>query len=105
LPLLTAGLLLAGLLLALSAPFSVIRPAATDKLPFVPESIYTRLPHLLPEGAHANVMAGPLTILLTMALALLLFARRQLPWYGRGLAGVTSESVYTRPQSLFGGGR
>jgi putative inorganic carbon (HCO3(-)) transporter len=91
--LLAAGLLLAGLLLALSAPFSVIRPAATDKLPFVPESVYTRLPHLLPESVHPNVLAGPLAILLPLALALLLFGWRQLPWYGRGLAGVTSLAI------------
>jgi putative inorganic carbon (HCO3(-)) transporter len=90
--LLTAGLLLAGFLLALSAPFSGIQPA-TDKLPFVPNSMYTSLPHVLPDTVHPNVMAGPLAILLPVALALLLFAWRQLPWYLRGLAGLAALAI------------
>jgi hypothetical protein len=44
--LLAAGLLLVGLLLALSAPFSVIQPA-TDKLPFVPEAVLAIIPVLV----------------------------------------------------------
>jgi len=87
--LLVAGLLLAGLSLALVAPFSVTQPAS-NKLPFVPKAIYTQLPPLLGDTVHPNVMAGPLAILLPVALALLLFARRQLPWYYRSLAGVVA---------------
>jgi putative inorganic carbon (HCO3(-)) transporter len=90
--LLVAGLLLAGLLLALSAPFGITQPP-TDRLPFVPEFVYTRLPRPLPDIVHPNVMAGPLALLLPLALALLLFGWRQLPWYGRGLAGVSTLAI------------
>jgi putative inorganic carbon (HCO3(-)) transporter len=90
--LLAAGLLLAGLLLALSAAFGVTQPP-TDRLPFVPELVYARPARLLPDTVHPNVLAGPLAILLPLALALLLFAWRQLPWYGRGLAGVSALAI------------
>jgi putative inorganic carbon (HCO3(-)) transporter len=90
--LLTAGFLLAGFLLTLSAPFSGIQPAIS-KLPFVPWSIYTSLPHVLPDTVHPNVMAGPLAILLPVALALLVFAWRQLTWYFRGLVGVAALAM------------
>jgi putative inorganic carbon (HCO3(-)) transporter len=87
--LLVAGLLLVGFLLAFVAPFSVIQPA-TNKLPFVPESLYARLTLPLAETVHPNVMAGPLVILLPLALALLLFGWRQLPWYYQSLAGAAA---------------
>ena len=75
-----AGVVAAGLLLALSAPVSV-QWMAEGKLTFIPEAIYRRLPLLLSDPIHPNVMAGALALALPCALALPLFAWRSLrPW-------------------------
>jgi putative inorganic carbon (HCO3(-)) transporter len=80
--LLSLGLVATGLLLALSAPVSV-QWIAVGKLLFIPEAIYRRLPLLLADPIHPNVMAGVLVILLPCALALPLFAWRELRWFER----------------------
>ncbi len=75
-----AGLAMTGLFLALSAPVSV-QWMAGGKLTFVPEALYRRLPLLLADPIHPNVMAGALALVLPCALALPLFAWRSLrPW-------------------------
>ena len=79
------GLAAAGLLLAASAPVSV-QWIAAGKLTFIPEALYRRLPTLLSDPIHPNVMAGALVILLPIPLAALLFGWRELRWYERVLA-------------------
>ena len=86
------GLAAAGLLLAASAPVSV-QWIAAGKLTFIPEALYRRLPTLLSDPIHPNVMAGALVILLPCALALLLFAWRELRWYERGLAAAAGLAM------------
>ena len=83
--LLAMGVVLVGLLLALSAPVSV-RWVAGGKLIFIPEAIYRELPLLLPDPIHVNVMAGTLVILLPCALAPPLFSWGRLSWFERALA-------------------
>ena len=67
-----AGVVAAGLLLALSAPVTV-QWMAEGKLTFIPEAIYRRLPLLLSDPIHPDVMAGALALALPCALALPLF--------------------------------
>jgi putative inorganic carbon (HCO3(-)) transporter len=63
----------AGLFAALVAPVAVVW--VTDiKLTFIPESIYARLPLLVANPAHPNVLAGTLVLALPVPLALLMFA-------------------------------
>jgi putative inorganic carbon (HCO3(-)) transporter len=83
--LVAAGLVAAGLLLALSAPVSVAW-IGDAKLRFIPEAIYQRLPLLLSDAIHPNVMGGALAILLPVPAARLLFDWRALRWYERILA-------------------
>ncbi len=74
------GVAAAGLLLAFSAPVSVQWMTGV-KLTFIPEAIYRRLPLLLADPIHPNVMAGALAFALPCALALPLYAWRSLrPW-------------------------
>lgn len=70
--LLANGVILIGLTLALSAPFTVEWFAET-KLLFIPETIYRALPLLAPDPIHPNVMAGALVMLLSCALGWLAF--------------------------------
>jgi putative inorganic carbon (hco3(-)) transporter len=87
-----AGLVAAGLLLALSAPVSV-QWMAGGKLTFIPETIYRRLPLLLPDPIHPNVLAGTLVIILPCALGPLLFGWRGLRWFERALAGLAAAAM------------
>ncbi len=71
------GLAAAGLGLVLIAAVGVEWPSEA-KLPFVPESLYSRLPQLLADTVHPNVMAGSLVIILPIVLALIIFAWQEL---------------------------
>jgi hypothetical protein len=73
---LVLGILLAGLGLALIAPFSVQWSAG--KLPFIPASLYSRFTLLVSDTVHPNVLAGSVIILLPIPLGLLLFDWAQL---------------------------
>jgi putative inorganic carbon (HCO3(-)) transporter len=86
------GIMAAGLLLALSAPVTV-QWIAAGKLLFIPEAIYRRLPLLLPDPIHPNVMAGALVILLPCALTLPLFGWRELRWFERILTVVAALTM------------
>jgi putative inorganic carbon (hco3(-)) transporter len=81
-----------GLLLAFSAPFSV-QWMIEEKLTFMPEVIYRRLPLLLADPIHPNVMAGALVVLLPCALAPLLFGWQQLRWFERTLVGLAAAAM------------
>ncbi len=72
---LRAGLVLAGLGLALIAPFSTA--LLSGKFSFLPRG-WARLPNLLSETVNPNVMAGILIVLVPLALAALLFSWRRL---------------------------
>jgi len=87
--LVTTGVMATGLLFALSAPVSV-QWMAEGKLTFIPEAVYRRLPLLLADPIHPNIMAGALVILLPCALAPLLFGWRQMRWLERALAGLAA---------------
>ncbi len=66
------GVVGAGLCAALVAPVAVVW--VTDiKLTFIPEAIYARLPLLVANPAHPNVLAGVLALALPVPLALLMF--------------------------------
>lgn len=49
-----------------------------DKLPLIPSSLYTRLPTLLSDTIHPNVLAGFLVILTPISLGILLFSWQDL---------------------------
>ncbi len=68
----TNGIVAAGALLALAAPVAVQWMPGT-KLLFIPEAIYRRVPLLLSDAIHPNVMAGALVVILPLASGLLLF--------------------------------
>ncbi|MBN1146284.1 MAG: O-antigen ligase family protein [Anaerolineales bacterium] len=85
------GIALAGLGLALIAPFSVTW--STEKLPFIPVGIYQRFAVLISDAAHPNVMAGILLLLFPIALCGLLFAWSELGWLERVLLAVGSVSM------------
>ena len=70
------GSVLAGMLLAFGAVFSV--QWAAGKLPLIPGDLYQRFTLLVADTVHPNVMAGNLVILLPVPLAGLLFAWRNL---------------------------
>ncbi len=72
---------LIGIGLALSAPVTV--QWATDKLSFIPDSVYQRFTLLVSDTTNPNVLAGYLAILLPCALALLLFCWTRLNWLFR----------------------
>ena len=66
------GLVGAGLIAALVAPFAVTW--VTDiKFTFIPKSLYASLPLLVPVPSHPNVLAGALVLGLPIPLALLMF--------------------------------
>jgi putative inorganic carbon (HCO3(-)) transporter len=90
--LLGLGLAGAGLVLALSAPFSV-QWMEGAKLLFIPETVYRRLPRLLIDPIHPNIMAGALVLLLPCVLGPLLFARRDLRWFEQALAGLAAVAM------------
>ena len=93
-----------GLLLALSAPVTVQWFGAV-KLLFIPEAIYRRLPLLLGDPIHPNVMAGALVLLLPLVLAPLLFDWRGLRWGERlflSLAGLLMAGVLVLTKSRGG---
>lgn len=73
------GLVTAGFLLALIAPFSV--EWSVNKFLLIPDSIYTHFPLLLRDTIHPNVMAGSLIILIPLPLAWLLFNKDRKLWW------------------------
>jgi putative inorganic carbon (HCO3(-)) transporter len=70
--LLVAGFILVGLGLALAAPFSV-QWFTTEKLAFIPTSIYDHFNILVSDTIHPNLLGGFLAIFLPVGLALLVF--------------------------------
>jgi len=75
-----------GFLLAAFATISV--EWATNKVTFVPDVFYRSFRVLVGDPVHPNVIAGSLVILLPVALAVLLFAGKQLHWLERVLTGL-----------------
>lgn len=75
------GISVAGLGLALAAPFSVQWAAA--KLIFAPTQLYDRFALLISDTVHPNVLAGSLVVLLPIPLAWLVFNWRQMNWMWR----------------------
>lgn len=65
------ALIMAGFLLALSAPLSV--QWSIGKLPFIPTDIYQRFALFVMDTIHPNVMGGVLALLLPLSVAYLLF--------------------------------
>lgn len=74
LAIITVGVMLAVLGLAMAAPFSVTW--ATGKLPFIPKDVYERFLVLVQDAIHPNVLGGNLAILLPIPLAVILFQPR-----------------------------
>lgn len=92
--LLALGVALAGLGLAVIAPFTV--DWAGGKIPFISNRIYDVFPTLVSDTIHRNVMAGALVILAPCPLALLLFGWRDLSRLVRaGLALCTLAMLAT----------
>lgn len=89
---LAVGLTATGLLLALSSAVGV-KWIAGEKLTFIPEAVYQRLPLLLADPIHPNIMAGVLVVLLPFALGPLLFAWRQLHQAERVLGVLAAASM------------
>jgi len=73
------GLVTAGFLLALIAPFSV--EWSVNKFLLIPDSLYTHFPLLASDTIHPNVMAGSLIILIPLPLAWLLFNKDRKLWW------------------------
>jgi putative inorganic carbon (hco3(-)) transporter len=71
------GILLAGLILVISAPFSV-QWFANTKGQFIPEAWYRRMPLLAANPVQPNVMAGALAIVLPCALGPIFFGWHQM---------------------------
>jgi len=61
-----------------------------DKLPLIPGSIYARLPTILADTIHPNVLAGYLVLLSPISLAILLFAWKDLPIRDRVLYSIAA---------------
>jgi putative inorganic carbon (hco3(-)) transporter len=81
------GASLAGLTLALSAPFSV--QWAIGKIPFLSLSFYERFTVWVSDAIHPNVLAGSLILLLPIIIGWLLFDWGTLQWTWRiGLSAV-----------------
>lgn len=76
------GSMLAGLGLAIMAPFSVAW-ATGGKLAFIPEAIYQGFPLLFTDSVHPNVLAGFLTLFLALSTSVLTFAWRRFGWLQR----------------------
>lgn len=82
------GVSLAGLGLALFAPFSVRWPSG--KLLFIPEALYQRFLVLVADAVHPNVIAGVLVLILPLTLAWLGFAWKALRWAERWISGLAA---------------
>jgi putative inorganic carbon (HCO3(-)) transporter len=72
--LMNAALMLAGIALALAAPF-IVDWALAAKTSLIPASFYGNFRLLLSDSVNTNVMAGALVVLLPLPLAALLFDR------------------------------
>ena len=79
--LLYKGIITAGLILAILAPFSV--EWTVDKITFLPASIYRRFFILFQDFVHPNVLGGALVLLLPFPTAFLLFGWRKINWKER----------------------
>jgi putative inorganic carbon (HCO3(-)) transporter len=82
------GTALVGLVLALSAPFSV--QWSTDKMPALPGLIYERFTLVFSDWVHPNVLAGSLILILPITFSLVLFNWRQLNWLERLINSMAS---------------
>ena len=83
------GLTAVGFGLVMMAAVGVEWPSEA-KLPFVPETLYSRLPQLLADTIHPNVMAGSLVIILPILMAVIIFSWKDLRRIDRLFLGVTS---------------
>jgi len=95
LELLAMALAGAGLLAALASPFAVEWGAGKALL--VPGGLYAHLPTLLEDAVHPNMMAGALTVLLPVPLAVLIGAPGDRTWVA---TGATPTGRWAR-QALF----
>ena len=91
LELVSLGLALSGLVLALGAPFGVEWVGA--KFAFIPASLYERFIRLSPDTINPNVMAGYLALLLPCVAAPLLFVWNQLALWRKSLYGVVLTAM------------
>jgi putative inorganic carbon (hco3(-)) transporter len=81
------GISLAGLALALSAPFSV--QWVIGKVPFISQSLYERFVVRVSDAIHPNVLAGSLILILPIVIGWLLFSWSGLRWPMRiGLSAI-----------------
>jgi len=94
------GVLLAGVGIAATAPFSVTWSAS--KLRFIPAGVYQRFSVLVSDTVHPNVMGGNVAMFLPLSAALLLFDWKTMRWWERvavGLAGVFMGGVLVLTKS------
>jgi len=85
------GVVLAGLLLACMAPFSI--QWTIGPLQFTPGVFYQRLGPLISDAIHPNVMAGNLVLLLPISAACLLFSWREMSWPERVLFAISAAFI------------
>ncbi len=86
--LILSGLVIAGLGLALLAPFGVEWPV--DKLPFFPAAVYEYFRLWFADTIHPNVIAGSLVLILPITAGWLLFDWRQMDWFERVMCGLAA---------------
>jgi putative inorganic carbon (hco3(-)) transporter len=83
------GIMLAGLILVISAPFSV-QWFADAKAQFIPEAWYRRMPLVVANPVHPNVMAGALVIVLPCALGPIFFGWHEMKRLEQWTAGLVT---------------
>jgi putative inorganic carbon (HCO3(-)) transporter len=86
------GTILAGLILSISAPFTV--DWSIGKLAFIPSELYRDFSLLVADGIHPHVLAGILILLLPLPLALILFNWAGFGWLERVFYTITT-AVFT----------
>jgi putative inorganic carbon (HCO3(-)) transporter len=89
--LLIVVMMLAGLALAIMAPFTVMW--SNSKLPFIPDFLYARFTLLVSDTTHPNVMGGYLSILLPISTAVMIFNWKQLSWSNRVFVVIITVSM------------
>lgn len=85
------GLILSGLLLALSAPFVVEWSA---KLAFIPSQLYQPFSLILQDSIHPNVIAGSLALILPISVGWILYAWQDLTALEKILAILSSLVMF-----------
>ena len=91
--LLMAAMMLAGIALALAAPF-IVDWSLAAKTPIIPAAIYSNFHALMSDTVNTNVMAGALVLLLPLPLAQLLFGPHSESILQRMLAILSSVIIF-----------